>query len=88
MAIDKPVAARTDHLLLYDFRIYMQEQVVTVTLLDQARGEVLTFNTQPAQWQAALAYLFDNLTNAAELKDRVEQYLLDQGLVSGTKVAD
>jgi hypothetical protein len=87
MAIDYTKPADPKHIVYDSLDISVTNKVVTLRFIDED-NDIVTFNTRPAQWSAVLSFLFDNLTNAAELKGRVENYLIANEIPDGVKVAD
>ena len=87
MAIEFTEPAELKRIVYESFEINVRHKWVRLTFLD-VNGEDHQFTTDPKKWNAALSFLFDNLTNAAELKDRIESYLVANEIIGGTIVSD
>ena len=88
MAIESNIPSSTRKLALEVFHMDLGGKEVIVKFKVEGDEERQTFRSDPEKWGATLKVLFNNLTDAAMLKDRVEDWLLANGHVTGTKVAD
>ncbi len=87
MAIEFTKPAKLEHIVYHRFYLDVQQKVINLEFFG-SDGEVHHFNTKPEKWNAALSLLFDNLTNAADLKTRIQNYLVTNEIVGGTIVPD
>ncbi len=87
MAIEFTEPAVARHIIYQSLWSDIESKAIRLRFID-ADGNEHDFSTRPAQWQGALSFLFDNLTNAAELKDRIESYLVANEIIGGTIVLD
>ncbi len=87
MAIEYTKPAELEHIVYRRFELDVQQKVVSLVFVD-TDGNEHYFHTKPDKWVATLKFLFDNLTDAAELKDRIENYLVANEIIGGTKVPD
>ena len=87
MAIEFTKPAELEHIIYRRFELDVQQKVVNLVFVG-TDGNEHYFHTDPKKWVATLKFLFDNLTDAAELKDRIETYLKDNEIVGGTIVPD
>ena len=88
MAIETSIPARTHKLVFEAFHMDLGGKEIIVKFKVEGDEKRQTFRSDPGKWGATLKFLFDNLTNAAELKSRVEDWLLANGHVTGMKVSD
>ena len=88
MAIETSIPARTRKLVFEAFHMDLGGKEVVVIFKVDGSEERQTFRSDPAKWVATLTSLFDNLTNAAEFKIRIQTWLLDNGKVTGIVVPD
>lgn len=87
MAIEFTKPAELEHIVYESFEINVRHKWVRLTFIDQD-NESHQFTTKSAQWNAALVFLLDNLANAADLKTRVQSYLVANEIIGGTIVPD
>lgn len=87
MAIQFTEPSKVVKIIYRSLEIDVQNKSIRVYLIDE-NSEDFSFTTKESQWNAALSLLFDNLTDAAELKDRIENYLIANEITDGTKVPD
>lgn len=88
MAIETDIPARTDKLIFEAFHMDLGGKEVIVTFKVENSEERWTARSAPTEWAELLKFLFDNLTNAKQLKTRVQDWLKDTGKISGTIVPD
>ena len=87
MAIEFTKPAELEHIVYRSLELNVEAKVINLVFVD-TDGDEHYFHTKPAQWNAALSFLFDNLTNAADLKTRIQNYLVTNEIVGGTIVPD
>ena len=88
MAIESNIPSSIRKLVFEAFHMDLGGKEVIVTFKVDGDEERQTFRSDSDKWVATLKFLFDNLTNAAELKTRIQTWLLDNGKVTGIVVPD
>lgn len=87
MAINFTEPAEAKHIVWESFEVHVAGKSIRIRFTD-ANGDEYTYHTKPNMWNAALSFLFDDLANVAELKDRIETYLITNEIIDGTIVPD
>jgi len=87
MAIEFTKSSDPKHLIFEKLEFNIRRKQIRLLFIDED-GEDHQFQTAPEKWNAALTFLFKDLANAAELKDRIETYLVNNKIIGGTIVPD
>ncbi|KKN04138.1 hypothetical protein LCGC14_1100460 [marine sediment metagenome] len=87
MAIEFTKPAELEHIVYRRFELDVQQKVVSLVFVG-TDGNEHYFHTDPKKWVATLKFLFDNLTDVADLKTRIQNYLVTNEIVGGTIVPD